>query len=479
MHSRRHIPGLLLGFFLGLAAAPPAWAEPQRDRIGNDAPVLASVDAIYGICLSQCAESSVYRMEWESCERTCADLRRNFPFLDEAYDSYERCARDMDNLDLNRDVLAQKAADACMRTSTHIHKRQGCRAAVAVFYKNATTEQVCLRQPSSLAAGSPLPPPVPLAASPPAVPDRSAGDVPQSAGSAADMTSAPPAGQQTVSGKESSPAAPLLVSGPLLRDTPKYQTPEEVAKTRRRGKGTAGPPAPAVKRPEAATPPAAPTEKRTEASASAPPAAPTIRQPETPTPPDTPAVKQPEAPTVTPPAAPIAPAPAPPGAASAPDAPASLPGPAAPAEVPPPQAPAVLSVPEVRTPPATPPPGVEETSGPTPPAIDAPAPPAPEAPLPRPETSIAPPATPPSGATVPERPLPESRQPAQPAPPTGQGAPSSDPSAAPSRMPLSRLLQIPPSSETDPPQETGSAATLLPPTPSMLKQHEPTPPTLR
>ncbi|MDR2076332.1 MAG: hypothetical protein LBP61_05300 [Desulfovibrio sp.] len=449
MYGRHHISGFLLGVFLGMAAAPPsAWAEPQRDRIGNDAPVLASVDSLYALCLAQCAETSVYRMELESCERACADLRRNFPFLDEGYSSYDRCARDMDTLDLNRDVLARRAAKECARASSHIHKRQGCRNAVDFFYKNASTEQICLRRPFAAGSG-----PVPLAppASAPVSPASPQPAPSSAAGAALPPDLSPPAGQKTASAKAASAAAPILVSGPLLQDTPKYQTPEEVAKTRRRSKGKSPAAAPgsraagkSLPSAQGGTPPAQETRAAQSAPAAnreaVPPAISTAKPPE--------GAKSSRPISV--PAAPL-----PPAAAPAP------PGP----EVSPARPPAQDSVTRPETAAAPLP------AAPLPPVTDAPAPPGPEvSPARPPAASLSGPLSPPSAAPA------VSPQPEQ--PPSPAESPSPAPPANSPRMPLSRLLQIPPSQEPSP-QEADSATTLLPPTPSMLKQHDPTPPTLR
>ncbi|MDR2160730.1 MAG: hypothetical protein LBO77_01090 [Desulfovibrio sp.] len=390
--QRRSVTVFLLGAFLGAATAPAAYGQG-----GEGVPVLADVDMVYNVCLQRCEENSVYRMALESCLETCAELRRDFPLLDKKYSSPEKCARDMAAVDLNRDLLAREAAADCSDRSLHIHKRQGCREAVAAFYESSTTEMVCSRQPFPLASA-------------PAAP---AGPV------ASDSVVVLPAGQRSPARQGASPPVPPLEAGSVLYDTPKYQTPEEVAKTLRRARSKAGaaskaaPKVPAVSvardKPSASAP-AAPAAARAQAAPASPlPAA---------------APARPDPAQSAPAGAENPPAP--------PDRPARVPAvsvPAAPGETVPPAAPAA-----------------------------APAQAAPASPLP---------------TAAPARP-----DPAQSAP-AGQPTPSSAPVAA-SRMPLSQLLRIPSNSSASEDEQNGeSAAHLLPPTPSMLKQHAPTPPTLR
>lgn len=128
---------------LAAGAVVLAGCSPSRHRVGNQALIVGNADRPYAACLRHCRQISRYDVTLAACERACNDARKSFPYRDKGYWSYERCARDMDNLDLNRLDLVAEAQAECERTYEHLHKRHGCKEAFAAYYNAATIETVC------------------------------------------------------------------------------------------------------------------------------------------------------------------------------------------------------------------------------------------------------------------------------------------------------------------------------------------------
>ena len=131
-------------FLLAIAAIGAVVAcSPSRHRVGNQAMLVANADKPYAACLDHCRQISKYDITLEACERACNDARKDFPYLDKSYSSYERCAKDMDNLDLNRLDIVSEAQQSCEDQYEHLHKRYGCKEGVAAYYNAATMSNVC------------------------------------------------------------------------------------------------------------------------------------------------------------------------------------------------------------------------------------------------------------------------------------------------------------------------------------------------
>lgn len=371
---------------IGIFVLSCVWScQPRRHRIGNNSQVMADVEPLLQACLSMCEEPGDLRGRTrKACANACYDLRREFPFLDKGYSSYEQCAKDMDNLDLNRDTIIAQYQARCPEGYETSLQRQACKDAAEAFYTAARTEKVCR-------SGSALASPVAKPAAEPGVyapaPARPLGPIiydtpkygegkPKAAKPAPARAPAPaPVPQKAAEGQKTQPAAkdapaqpqrkpeplqkdapaPPMVQEPVHKKVPEIPKPAEQPEPAAPGTlylkpGEADKPTPEKPRTE----PGKPAPNREAAPVVTPGAQPA--RPEPPAAPKdvtaSPAADQ--APASAAPQTPAPVAPAPPAAPKAPAPPASLPAPPAPGTINSSSAPQTPPVPPASDAPSTP-----------------------------------------------------------------------------------------------------------------------------
>lgn len=125
-------------FLFAMLSASPSWAERGR--------IYVSTDYLYDSCMERCAQSgSLASLTRNGCLKGCAEIRRSFYLRDKSYSSMSACIKDMQKLELNRDLEIEKAQSWCNRQWTHLHKRKGCKDAMEVYINAATTNSICYR----------------------------------------------------------------------------------------------------------------------------------------------------------------------------------------------------------------------------------------------------------------------------------------------------------------------------------------------
>lgn len=221
----RHICTLVMACALGIGVTAAHASDRVEDR----------TDVPFEACLRHCRKVSVYDASLDSCERTCAAARRDSSYGKGGYSSYESCVKDMRKVELKRDLLIADGQEECQDASPHLHKRYGCREAVSAYYSALTAGNMCVSyaKPAQPYPGTAQPYAEPA---PVSVPQGAGSTGPAASGTAAPGLVPLPMGA-TAGTRERAQAASLPPQDAV--DTPKYQSPEEVAKTRRKGKGGA------------------------------------------------------------------------------------------------------------------------------------------------------------------------------------------------------------------------------------------------
>lgn len=277
--------------------------------------LLADIGSAYESCVAMCSQpTSLALVTREGCLDACASFRNSAPLADETFRSRESCAEAAARAATQKNDHKQNARAWCDERWSHIHNRKGCYNAADYFFDAMTPERLCGTTYTA--------PPAPAETAPPVV------NVETPAPSDADAKATPPAQQEPLDTPPATDTKPATQPGtqqsadpapvlPAIHDTPKYQTPagKPKAKAAETQAGTqTGKPAvkATTQQPKTPTAPAKKPATGTK-TATKPAAKPTAKPPAKPaTKPSTPAAqppapKAPKAPT-SPPASSAAPA---------------------------------------------------------------------------------------------------------------------------------------------------------------------------